>query len=761
MSEQHPSEAERDEPALECDWQAGAQVPATRASGHEDELDAPVSGETEPLVMSHGNMFCVVNRHGDITPPGARDLGLFYEDMRHLSRLELLISSGRATVLSASTGSLATSQVDLTLTDYGLGGFLDDPQNFLHVRRRQLVEDIFVEHISLTNHLRRAVDLPVELRLGADFVDIFQVRGARRARRGRHLPPQIGPDHILFGYLGVDGELYRTLVRLQPTPSEITPGGAIYRLHFQPGETILLELLVQPLRGEQQEVPWQPFYVRCEHLQRQHTSFLEGSTKVHCDNNRFEAILERAMADIDSLRIAIARPQGEHQGGRQDAPGWLHILGAGIPWYAAPFGRDAIITSLELLSVTPHLAVETLRTLAVFQGEKDDPWHEEEPGKILHELRRGEMARAGEIPHSPYYGTIDATPLWLMLLGETWRWTGDDALVDELEGHAERALAWMERRLVAGGGWVRYQRTHARGLENQGWKDSRDGVSFPDGTLAQPPIALVEVQGYVVAAFEVMARLRRRRGDARSAHALRQRAQALRQRINEAFWMEDVGYYALALDGEGRRVPTISSNPGHLALGRAVPAERMQALAEMLLSEEMYSGWGIRTVARGQAVFNPLSYHNGTVWPHDNAMCALGLALSGQIDEAVRICEGLYAAVLQFRDLRLPELFCGMSRGHDELLVHYPVSCAPQAWASGAFYLLLQAALGIQPDAPLGRLVIRNPRLPSFLHTLRLEGMRVGRTAVTLHFERHGARTHVDLIDVVGDGRLKVNIEIG
>jgi glycogen debranching enzyme len=271
----------------------------------------------------------------------------------------------------------------------------------------------------------------------------------------------------------------------------------------------------------------------------------------------------------------------------------------------------------------------------------------------------------------------------------------------------------------------------------------------------------VEVQGYVVAAFEVMARLHRRRGHAKSAHELRQRAQALRERINEAFWMEDVGYYALALDGAGGRVPTISSNPGHLALCRAVPAERMQALAETLLSDEMYSGWGIRTLARGQAVFNPLSYHNGTVWPHDNALCALGLALGGQVDEAVRICEGLYAAALQFRDLRLPELFCGMSRGRDELLVHYPVSCAPQAWASGAFFLLLQAALGIQPDATLGRLVIRNPRLPSFLHTLDLEGMRVGRTAVTLHFERHGARTHVDLIDVVGDGRLKVNIEMG
>ena len=452
------------------------------------------------------------------------------------------------------------------------------------------------------------------------------------------------------------------------------------------------------------------------------------------------------MTDIDSLRLRV----GGHG-----------VLGAGIPWYASPFGRDSILTSLMMLFVAPQLAVETLRTLAAYQGERDDDWREEEPGKIMHELRRGELARAGEIPHSPYYGTIDATPLWLVLLGETWRWTGDDALVDELMPSAERALAWIERRLDQGGGFIRYQRKHARGLENQGWKDSRDGVSFPDGEIADPPIALVEVQGYVVAAYDAMARIRRRRGDLRGAHQMRERARAMRRRIDEAFWVEETGFYALALDGRGRQVPTITSNPGHLLFCRAAPSTRVGHLAQVLLGGGMYSGWGVRTLARGQAVYNPLSYHNGTVWPHDNALIAVGLAQSGRVAEALTIFEGLYQASLHFRDMRLPELFCGMARGEDDFLVHYPVSCSPQAWASATFFLLIQAALGLHPEAPLGRLTIRNPRLPRFLRVFDIEGMRVGESLVSLHFKQHDDRTHVDLTRIEGDRRLKVNIEIG
>ena len=707
----------------------------------------PASGETELLVLSRGNVFCVVNRRGDIYPPGAPDLGLFHEDTRHLSRLELRISGGPATVLSAETANPSSSQIDLTLTDRDYGGFVADPRNFLHIRRRQLLDEEYVERITLTNFLSRHIEIDFAMILEADFADVFEVRGARRERRGQHLPTETGPGLLVFAYRGLDGSIYRTIVRMTPEPAESTPSGPRYHLSFQPGESMVLELTVQATRDSAESAEWHPFDVRVARVRDARGAFLDRCTRIHCDDTRFEALLSRALSDIDSLRISV---------------GGQRIVGAGIPWFAAPFGRDAIITALECLPVAPHLARETLRALAAWQGTRDDPWREEEPGKILHELRRGEMTRAGEAPHSPYFGTVDATPLWLILLAETWRWTGDEALVEELAPNAERALGWIQRRLAGDDGLLRYQRAHQRGLENQGWKDSRDGVSFADGRIAQPPIALIEVQGYVVAALDAMGRMRRRRGDVRGGALLHRQAASLRRLIDERFWVPESRFYALALDAEGRRVETITSNPGHLGFaGAYVSRERGDRVAEVLMSDAMYSGWGVRTLARGQTVYNPLSYHNGSVWPHDNALCALGLQRAGHEEAALRIFEGLYEASLHYRDGRLPELFCGMARGEGDFLVHYPVSCSPQAWASGAFFMLLQAALGLHADAPLHRLAIRNPRLPDFLHRLDLDGMPVGSSRVSLKFQRHGRRTHVDLVDVTGDSRLKVNIEIG
>jgi glycogen debranching enzyme len=346
-----------------------------------------------------------------------------------------------------------------------------------------------------------------------------------------------------------------------------------------------------------------------------------------------------------------------------------------------------------------------------------------------------------------------------VLLGETWRWLGDRALIDELMPNAERALSWIERRLREGNGWVRYQRVHDKGLENQGWKDSRDGVSFPEGEVAQTPIALVEVQGYVIGALDAMARLERERGRLARAEQLLITGGAMRRRLRDAFYVPATGYWALALDGEDRVVPTITSNPGHLLFVDAVREDAATRLVDVLLSEGMFTGWGVRTLARGQAVFNPLSYHNGSVWPHDNALCALGAARHGRSDAALRIFEGLYEASRHFRHRRLPELFCGLGRGEGDVLVHYPVSCSPQAWASGAFFLLLQACLGLQPNAPAERLVIRNPQLPGFLDRVELTNLRVGGARASLAFTRHGERTYCDLLAVSGEP-LHVTIEI-
>jgi len=717
-------------------------------------LELATSGETEPLVLARGNLFCVTNRRGDIAPAGARDLGLFCDDTRHLSYLELFVAGGPPLVLSADTSGAFASQIDLTLTDSHFGGFLQDPQNFLHIRRKQLLDGALVEQVVLTNHLRRPVDLWLELRLAADFADVFEVRGARRKRRGALKPPQYAGDQLLFSYLGLDGELYRTTVRLSPEPRRLGPTGPFYELKLLPGEATMLQIVVEPGRGDTQP-RWatgrdadEPFDRRLCRAAGEHRAFLDRCAGVGGNNVLFNDMIRRSLEDIDALRVSVdGRP----------------MLGAGIPWFAAPFGRDAIITALELLSVAPDLAKETLLALAHHQGRDHDPWREEEPGKIMHELRRGELARAGEVPHSPYYGTVDATPLWLVLLGETWRWLGDRALLERLLPTAEAALAWIQRRMEAGGGFVRYMRTHERGLENQGWKDSRDGVSFPDGTIAAPPIALVEVQGYVVGALEAMATVVRVLGDPERAARLEADAARLREAIHQAFWVPETGFYALALDGNDRRVPTLTSNPGHLLFTRAVEGGAAERIVDVLMSDEMFSGFGVRTLGRGQAVYNPLSYHNGSVWPHDNALVALGAARYGRVDAAQRIVEGLYHASLHFRRHRLPELFCGMGRGEGDFLVHYPVSCSPQAWASGAALLLLQAVLGLQPDAPGRTLAITNPMLPPFLDRLELERVRVGESLVTLRFERPSstdARTHASVVRCEG-APLRVKIELG
>jgi glycogen debranching enzyme len=708
-------------------------------------LVLPTSGEPEPLVLARGNVFCVTNHRGDIAPAGARDLGLFTDDTRYLSHLELFISGGPPVVLSSDTAGASASQIDLTLTDREFGGFLDDPQNFLHLRRKQLLDGGLIEQLTLTNHLRRPVELWLELRLGADFADVFELRGARRARRGEILPPQFDGDRLELGYHGLDGRRYRTLIRVAPEPTRLDGNGPRWELRLLPGEATMIDVVIEPRREGAADPALSSFRRRRGRLDDEQQQFLRSATRTRCSNVAFENTLAHDLEDLAALRLTL--DDGST------------ILGAGIPWFAAPFWRDSILASLELLSVAPSLAVETLRTLARHQGRVDDDWREEEPGKIMHELRRGELARSGEVPHGPYYGSIDATPLWLVLFGETWRWLGDRALVDELWPNAQRALDWIERRLRLGRGWVRYQRTHDKGLQNQGWKDSRDGVSFPDGAIAPAPIALVEVQGYVAGALAAMAMLGRARGDARLADRLQVQADALRRRIVEEFFVRETGYFALAIDGTDRLVPTITSNPGHLLFVDAVAGDRASRIVDTLLAEGMFSGWGVRTLARGQTVFNPISYHNGSVWPHDNAIIALGAARHGRGDAALQILEGLHHASQHFRRGRLPELFCGLGRGEGDFLVHYPVSCSPQAWASGAFFLLLQACLGLEADAPAQRLAVRNPRLPSFLDRLELAGMRVGGASVSLSFSRHGARTHCDVLEVSGDP-LRVHIEV-
>jgi glycogen debranching enzyme len=449
------------------------------------------------------------------------------------------------------------------------------------------------------------------------------------------------------------------------------------------------------------------------------------------------------VADLSALRVEFDRHT---------------IVGAGIPWFCAPFGRDALITAYEALALNPDFATEALRTLAAFQGKKNDPVTEEEPGKVFHELRFGEMARAGEIPHTPYYGSIDVTPLFVIVAEALHAFAGDTAFLQELRPSVEAALSWIDARSEGGTRFVRYERQTPQGLLNQGWKDSRSGVSFPDGRRAEPPIALVEVQGYAADAYARGARIFRHLGDDVLARVYEERAVSLRDLINRSFWMAEANRYAYAIDGRDRVLPTVVSNVGHLLWSRVAPPDRATATAHTLLASSSFSGFGIRTLASDQPVYNPLSYHNGTVWPHDNALIVRGLANYGLYQEAMKAFDGLHAAMSYFRDRRLPELFCGIGR-RSGALVRYPVACSPQAWASAAPLLLVQSVLGLKADAPRRRLVVKNPQLPREVRKFEMQRMRIGDALVSISFRRVGKRCHVDKLDVTG-GPLKTDIEI-
>jgi len=763
-------------------------VGAAELLGYEDLGSLPESTGTDKLVLKRGNLFAVAGRLGDIWPPGARDQGAYFEDTRFLSKLRLTIAGGPPVVLSTQTRAEYTSQVDLTVTSRQFGGLFQDPVNFLHLRREQIIDEHFVERLTLTNYLVRDIDYWVEYEFAADFADQFEVRGARRRARGTYFRPLVDERRVVSCYQGRDGVLYRVEVFFPArAPDEIAGGRARFNFHLGPNESTGLELHAlpslhavrsgtsvreaadaarqpgfspPPAMPEEPESGWlypgshpvsQPpaprrFEERVARSRADYRHWAETSSRIETNEEAFDWALAQAVADLKALSVFWE--------GRR-------VISAGVPWYASPFGRDASIAAFQALLVNPDVARDALLFLAAHQGKKVDDFREEEPGKILHEIRRGELARTGEVPHTPYYGSVDSTPLFLVLYTEYLQWTNDRATGEQLLPAAEAALRWIDQYGDKDGdGFIEYKRKTERGLRNQGWKDSWDGVPHLDGTPAEPPIALVEVQGYCLDARRRMARLYRQLGRREDAARCAIAAQRLARRLDEAFWMEKAGTYALALDGEKRQVQTVASNAGHLLFSRAVPEARARRVARVLMSPESFSGFGIRTLARGQHPYNPLSYHNGTIWPHDNSLIAMGLSNYGMQKVAAQVLSGAYDASRQFRHYRLPELYCGMGRGEGDLVVSYPVSCSPQAWASGAFFLMLRGCLGLYPDAPRRRLKIVNPHLPPGVQRLILERLRVGDTRVTVDFTCSGGSCFAAVRDVEGEP-LAIRIEVG
>jgi glycogen debranching enzyme len=700
------------------------------------------------LILKHGRYFLIATSHGDIAPPGHCSLGLFQDDTRLLSCYALTVCGGPPSLLALQSPHSYLGQIDLTITDGEFGGNSWDPKNCVHIRRELVVSDRLVERLTLTNYLPQTIDFWIELSIGCDFADMFEIRGWKRPKRGQFYAPKPNGNSLVFAYRGLDGALIRSLVHFHQTPTVLSETTARWEFELPPNTEYRIAWEVCGECESTNASARNGFGVE-EHRKRMdeaHEQWMSRCSSWKTNPHSLEHHLGRAVDDLHALYIET-----------DSGP----VITAGIPWYSTTFGRDSIITSLQSLSLNPGIAIDTLRYLARWQGERENEFTEEQPGKIMHEVRRGEMARNREIPHVPYYGTIDATPLWLVLLHETWLWTGDDQLVRELLPNAERAIEWITRYGdFDGDGLIEYAGSASgKGLANQGWKDSGDGVPFPDARMPEPPIALVEVQGYAYDALHRMSSLFRIFGRHERAEELRKKAATLRELIIRKFWMDDLGTFALALDGRKQPLPTTTTNAGHLLWSGVPEPWQAERLAEMLLSPEMFCGWGIRTLSSAHRVFNPMSYHNGSVWPHDNAIVVMGLARYGLARAALPVLDGLHEAAEYDELQRLPELICGITRTPGMHPVWYPVSCRPQAWASATFFMLLQGVLGIEADAPAGVLRIKNPVLPDFLDDLTISDLQVGQSKVAIHFRRHRDRTLVNLLSIVGKP-LQVQIEL-
>ncbi|HEU5452404.1 MAG TPA: glycogen debranching N-terminal domain-containing protein [Terriglobales bacterium] len=697
------------------------------------------------LTLIDGKTFLSTTVAGDICPAGAPDVGFFHDDTRFLSQMELRLGGHRSVVLSSSTEKTFSAQIELTTGNITLRDSFDLPENTVHIRRQQLLaNDTFFDRLTFENFNLSPVRVLVEMLYEADFVDVFQVRGCARSDHGQYYKPIVKGNTLAFYYRGLDNILRHTLVEFDPAPEQVADTVARWELELPPLRQIQLNFRVRPF--VEGHATRSTSYDQGASLRERREAFERWeaeSTRIKSSNEVFDEAMRTATADFHALQI----PEGDQ-----------HVIAAGIPWFATMFGRDSIIAAYQSLSLNPQLAADTLRVLARHQGTEVNDWRDEEPGKILHEYRTGEMTRCGEMPFGPYYGSIDATPLWLILLAETYNWTADDELVRELLPAAYRALEWIASYGdLDGDCFVEYLRRSPRGLANQGWKDSWDANIHRDGTIAKPPIALVEVQGYVYDAKYRMASLLRTFGDSVNAERLRKEASDLAKRFEKAYWMPARGFYAMGLDAEKKQIQIVSSNPGHLLFTRIVSKDRARAIVSRLMRDDMFSGWGWRTVSSDEKVFNPLSYHRGSVWPHDNSLIAHGMALMDFRSAALRCFTTLFQASLEFRDYRLPELFCGVQRHEYDEPVHYPVSCSPQAWASGAMILMLLSVLGIRPSAQRRELNIINPELPDWMEHLHLRNLRIGNSRVGLDFSRRGSRTFCNVVDVEGD-KLLVNV---
>ena len=692
-------------------------------------------------VLKYGDTFVVLDSRGDIAAAAGGSAGLFHCDTRYLSRLEVLVNGVHPLLLGSN------------LRDDNSALFVNSTNPDLHVDQRLFLEKdtvhilrtIFLwrgaayQRLGVRNYGDRAVDFQFSILFENDFADLFEVRGTHRDRRGTATAKVNGEDQALLVYQGLDGKTRRTVLTFDPAPDRLTTGAAIYRLHLAPGAIRPLFLAVS---CDPEERRPRPFLRSLITARRELREQARQRTSVETSNDRFNEILCRSAADLAMLMTDT--PQGRYPY-------------AGIPWFSTTFGRDGLITALQMLWWSPEVARGVLRRLAAYQAITYDPLADAAPGKILHEMRGGEMAALREVPFGLYYGSVDSTPLFILLAGLYVERTGDIETIDALWPAMVAALGWIDGPGDSDGdGFVEYARANEQGLVNQGWKDSHDAIFHADGRLADGPIALAEVQGYVYAAKRMAARCARRLGRNSEAEKLDAEAGRLAARFESAFWCPDIETYALALDGEKKPCRVRTSNAGQVLFTGIADPERAALVAKGLLHTRFFSGWGIRTVATGETRYNPMSYHNGSIWPHDNALIALGLARYEHKQAVETLFDGMFGAATYMEYRRLPELFCGFQRKRGQGPTLYPVACSPQAWASATPFTLLEASLGLQFDPFNSEIRLYNPRLPAFLDEILLRDLRLGASSVDLRVRRHGNTVALDTPRISGHIRVSI-----
>jgi glycogen debranching enzyme len=699
----------------------------------------------QPIVLKQAALFLLCLRDGDILEES--DQGLYFHDMRHLAAQTLRLSGQPPVSLLAHAGEGWRGLFELTNPDlYHRDGSLAVRKETVGVRREKRLGDDYREHLVVANFGGDASRLQLGLSYAADFADMFVVRGTQPGRRGTLHPPRWDGSSLLFAYEGADGHCRRTVLRFSQEPERRDETSAEWELHLEAQQSWELEVtadIEDRPPGRRAHRPRAGEGADRSDEKRARSGAMGRGAQLTTSNPMVNAILARSFMDLHMLRM---RQAGDT------------FFAAGVPWYVALFGRDSLVTALQVAAFEPEIGAATLRVLSRHQGQRVDDWRDEQPGKILHELRVDEMANLDEIPQTPYYGSVDSTPLFLILLGRYSSWKGTLELFDELRPNVEAALEWIDRYGDSDGdGFVDYRARSPSGARNQGWKDSSNGVVMEDGSLAEPPIALPEVQGDVYLALLSCAALFERAGEHDRAAKLRARAAKLRAAFNDAFWIDEIGYYAFCRQGDGRFSRSVASNPAHAVWPGIVADDRVRRVVERVLADDMFCGWGVRTLSSRDRSYNPIDYQVGRVWPHDNAFIVEGACRHGLHHEAERIFEGIMAAAFRFRDFRLPEVFAGFDRDYASEPVEYPVACNPQAWAAGAVPAMLSSLLGLQPEAFERRLVIRHPHLPQSIDWAELRGLAVGGSQVDLRYERSAGGTLVAVTRRSGD--VTVSIE--